>query len=96
MSEPAIVLANERFRTADGKAAHGLVRDTSRYQIRAVVDPRCAGHDAGELLDGVFRDIPIVASIAEAASRGEPPASTCIVGIATLGGVSTKRSENNC
>ena len=86
MSEPAIVLANERFQTPDGKAAHGLVRGSSRYQIRAIVDPRCAGNDAGELLDGIFRDIPIVATIAEAAERGEPPANTCVVGIATLGG----------
>jgi uncharacterized NAD-dependent epimerase/dehydratase family protein len=86
MSEPAIVLANERFQTPDGKTAHGLVRGTSRYQIRAVVDPLCAGQDAGQLLDGVFRNIPIVATIAEAATIGEPAATTCIVGIATLGG----------
>lgn len=86
MSEPAIVLANARYLTPDGKTAHGLVRMTSRYLIRAVIDPDCAGRDAGELLDGVIRDIPVVADLAEAIALGSPLPTTCVVGVATLGG----------
>ena len=86
MKSTAVVLANGRYRTVNGKTAHGLVRGTSRFHLVAVVDPDCAGADAGELLDGVHRGIPVVSSIPEAmASAAERPAY-CIVGMATHGG----------
>jgi uncharacterized NAD-dependent epimerase/dehydratase family protein len=86
MQTPAIVLANGCYQSPNGKVAHGLVRGSDRFRILAVVDPSSAGRDAGELLDGIYRAIPIVASIPAAlASCAEPPAY-CIVGIATHGG----------
>ena len=83
----AIVLADGLFLTSNGKTAHGLVRGSDRFEILAVTDPSQAGQDAGELLDGIHRGIPIVSSIAEALAthRGEPP-RYAIVGIATHGG----------
>lgn len=86
MSSPAIVLANDRFRTPNGKTAHGLVRGSDRFEVKAVVDPSCAGHDAGELLDGKHRGIPIVASLDEALRAAGPGVAWCVVGIATHGG----------
>lgn len=86
MRSPAIVLANHRFRTPNGKTAHGLVRGSDRFEVKAVVDPECAGRDAGEELDGVHRGIPIVASIDEALAAGGPGVTWCVVGIATHGG----------
>ena len=86
MPSPAIVLANGGYRKSDGKVAHGLVRGGSRFRVLAVVDPAAAGEDAGELLDGVRRDVQIVGSLDEAiASAGETPEFS-VVGVATLGG----------
>ncbi|NCF83462.1 MAG: DUF1611 domain-containing protein [Proteobacteria bacterium] len=86
MKSPAIVLANRLFKTPNGKVAHGLIRGSDRYQVTAVVDPDCAGEDAGESLDNVRREIPIVASLAEALSVSEQAPRYCVVGIATHGG----------
>jgi uncharacterized NAD-dependent epimerase/dehydratase family protein len=82
----AIVLCDGHYATVNGKTAHGLVRGTDRYRILAVVDPLSAGRDAGEALDGVRRDIPIVGSIDEALARLSRKPDYAIVGIATSGG----------
>jgi uncharacterized NAD-dependent epimerase/dehydratase family protein len=86
MPSPAIVLANDRFRTPNGKTAHGLVRGSDRFDVKAVVDPTCAGQDAGEVLDGTHRGIPIVATMDEALAAAGPGVTWCVVGVATHGG----------
>jgi uncharacterized NAD-dependent epimerase/dehydratase family protein len=86
MKSSAIVLANGRYQTVNGKVAHGLVRGGDRFQVLAVVDPACAGRDAGEVLDGVHRDIPLVASLPEALAVCHEFPHYCVVGIATHGG----------
>ncbi len=86
MRLPAIVLANEYYLSPNGKTAHGLVRGSDRFSIHAVVDPACAGRDAGEALDGRRRGIPVVADIAAALATSATPISHCIIGIATHGG----------
>jgi uncharacterized NAD-dependent epimerase/dehydratase family protein len=82
----ALILCNGAFGTINGKTAHGLVRGTSRYRILGVIDPPTAGRDAGEVLDGVTRGIPIDASLEEALARLPSPPDFAIVGIATSGG----------
>ena len=82
----AIVLAHGALRTSDGKVAHGLIRGSDRFSIQAVVDPDTAGSDAGEVLDGRQRGIPVVASLAEALAQSRQRTSHCIIGVATLGG----------
>jgi uncharacterized NAD-dependent epimerase/dehydratase family protein len=82
----ALVLCNGFFATTNGKTAHGLVRGTARYHIVGVVDPPTAGRDAGEVLDGAARGIPIFASIAEALERSPVRPDVAIVGVATHGG----------
>ena len=86
MKTPAIVLANRLFKTPNGKVAHGLIRGSDRFEVIAVVDPDCAGEDAGETLDGQRRDIPIVARVDEALSLSNEPPGYCVIGIATHGG----------
>ncbi|MFO0984907.1 MAG: DUF1611 domain-containing protein [Planctomycetota bacterium] len=86
VASPAIVLANGLYRTAHGKTAHGLVRGSSRFTVLAVVDPTCAGQDAGMVLDGKHRGIPIVPSLAAALAHSAPRPEFCVVGIATHGG----------
>ncbi len=84
--QPAVVLAEGAFQTPRGKVAHGLVRGTTRFDIRAVVDSTCAGSDAGVLLGGAPNGIRVVADLAGAkvlAGGGRPAA---VLGVAPHGG----------
>ncbi len=83
----AIVLTDGLLMTSDAKTAHGLIRGTERFNIVGVVDSEAtAGKDAGELLDGKHRGIPVFASM-EAALENIPAVDTLIIGVATVGGV---------
>src|SRR5258706_4975932 len=86
MLESAIVLAEGHFRSSDAKTAHGLVRGPARWRITGVIDSSCAGADAGELLDGRKRSIPVCASLADALARLPERPQWCVVGVATHGG----------
>ncbi len=86
MEGTAIVVCDGFFATPNGKTAHGLVRGTDRYRILAVIDPPTAGRDAGEVLDGTARGIPVLASISEALRAIGSTPDFCIVGVATSGG----------
>ena len=56
----AIVLTNGILTHSDAKTAHGLIRGTERFKIVGVVDDEnLAGQDAGVVLDGKNRNIPI-------------------------------------
>jgi uncharacterized NAD-dependent epimerase/dehydratase family protein len=82
----AIVLTNGILTHSDAKTAHGLIRGTERFNIVGVVDDATtAGQDAGELLDGKHRNIPIYSSLTEAIAAEKP--AYLIIGIATVGGV---------
>ncbi len=87
MSETALVLTNSLFKTAFAKTTHGLVRGPSRFQLAAVIDPDHPGLDAGELLDGKHRDIPIFGSVGDALGALDATPEVCVVGVATHGGV---------
>lgn len=87
MPESAIALANGHFDTIFAKTTHGLVRGPSRFPVRAVVDAQFSGQDAGSLLDGTFRNIPIFASLSHAQDALDEKLTHCIVGVATSGGV---------
>ncbi|HEU4401981.1 MAG TPA: DUF1611 domain-containing protein [Candidatus Polarisedimenticolia bacterium] len=81
----AVVLCEGNFGSSDGKTAHGLVRHTDRYRVLAVIDSRCAGRDAGEILDGTPVGIPVVRDLNAALAQGRP--DYLVVGVATHGGV---------
>lgn len=87
MAPGALVITQGLFATSSAKTAHGLIRSTSRFRVLGVIDTVHAGADAGFLLDGQTRGIPIYGTLAEAlAAPGERP-EFAIVGIATKGGV---------
>jgi len=86
VKEKAIILTLGSMNQTDAKTAHGLIRGTQRFEILAVVDSMNYGFDAGEKLDGTYRNIPIISSVKEAV-RLFPNASVAIIGIATHGGV---------
>jgi uncharacterized NAD-dependent epimerase/dehydratase family protein len=85
----AIVYCEGAFQTTNGKTAHGLVRFTRRYRVASVVDSTVAGRDAGEVLDGRAKGIPIDADLdaamASAWARGLEP-THLVVGLAPDGG----------
>ena len=85
----AIVYCEGAFNTPNGKTAHGLVRFTQRYRVLCVVDSRYAGQDAGEVLDGRPKHIPVYATLAEAVNRsaeGDRKPTHLVIGIAPDGG----------
>lgn len=86
MKVNAIVLTGGILDTPNAKTAHGLIREGERFEIVAVVDEKFAGRDAGEILDGENRNIPVAGNL-DAAIKMFPDAKYCIVGIATVGGV---------
>lgn len=80
----AIVLTAGMLDNGHAKTAHGLIRESGRFEVIAVVDARQAGRDAGEVLDGMHRNIPVLADIHQALKRHP---TYCIVGVATSGGI---------
>ncbi len=83
--EKTLILAEGRYNTTDGKTAHGLVRHSKRFRIVGVIDSTLSGKDAGEVLDGIPRGIPIYGSFEEAISEN-PDVKYLIIGVATPGG----------
>src|SRR5262245_43219951 len=92
MDGTALVLCDGLYATNNGKTAHGLVRGSDRYEVVGVVDAPTAGRDAGEVLDGRPRGIPVFRSLAEALA-GLPKPDYAVVGVATSGGVFTPGLE---
>lgn len=82
----AIILTNGLLTTNDAKTAHGLIRGTERYEIVGVIDPPTAGRDAGDVLDGKARNIPIFDSLLSALVQLKQ-VDYLIVGVATMGGI---------
>jgi uncharacterized NAD-dependent epimerase/dehydratase family protein len=85
----AIIYCEGAFGTPNGKTAHGLVRFTERYAVRAVVDSEHDGQDAGWLLDGKANGIPVCATIDNAIAQVSvqgTAASHLVVGLAPDGG----------
>ncbi|MFG1450462.1 MAG: DUF1611 domain-containing protein [Thermoplasmataceae archaeon] len=79
----AVVLAEGVLGSTYGKTANGLVRYTKRYNVKAVIDSTKAGKDAGMVVEGKNRGIPVVANLSDSIKLG---VSTLVVGIATDGG----------
>ena len=85
----AIVITDSVFDTNYAKTAHGLIRGSDRFEVVAVIDKKFAGNDAGSLLDGNKRNIPILSSLEETLSKFND-VGYFIIGVATNGGVLTK------
>ena len=82
----ALVITQGFLDKNDAKTAHGLIRGTKRYNIVGVLDENFAGKDAGEVLDGKKRDIPVFKDLEEALSLLNEPVNYGIIGVATHGG----------
>jgi len=84
----ALVYADNFFSCADGKTAHGLVRFSKRFDVCCVVDSTIPEGDAGEILDGKKRNIPLYNNLNKALSSSG--VDTFIVGAVSEGRVLPK------
>jgi uncharacterized NAD-dependent epimerase/dehydratase family protein len=89
----AIIITAGYLDSDSGKTAHGLIRGTERFNILGVIDQKQAGKDAGEVLDGRNRNIPVYSSMKEFAKKSKKKATFCIIGVATKGGVLPKELQ---
>src|SRR3990170_4874661 len=87
MKSNAIVITGGYLDTISAKTAHGLIRGTDRFNIIGVIDEKHSGKDAGEVLDGKKRNIPIYDNIPEFVKTATQKTTHCIIGVATKGGV---------
>lgn len=87
MKSNAIVITGGFLDTVNAKTAHGLIRGTDRFNILGVIDHKLPGRDAGEVLDGVHRNLPVFSSITDFVKNSSAKAKYCILGVATKGGV---------
>lgn len=82
----AVILTNGSLDSADAKTAHGLIRGTERFDIMGVIDHNSAGLDAGEVLDGIHRNVPVYSNMDDClAAQGKKP-DYAIIGVALSGG----------
>jgi uncharacterized NAD-dependent epimerase/dehydratase family protein len=85
----AIVYCEGAFGTPNGKTAHGLVRRTKRYQVLSIIDSKHASEDAGQILDGKPKSIPVVPDLnaaLKASFQARKTASHFVIGLAPDGG----------
>jgi len=82
----AIVVTGGYLDTNNAKTAHGLIRGTDRFNIVGFIDHKSAGKDAGTVLDGKHRNIPVFGTFQDFMKSGQK-ATYCIIGVATKGGV---------
>ncbi len=87
MKSNAILITGGFLDTMSAKTAHGLIRGTDRFNIVGVIDSIHAGKDAGEVLDGKKRNIPVFASLEEFSRYSKIVVQYGIIGVATKGGV---------
>lgn len=83
----AVVITDGSLKSIHGKTAHGLIRGTERFKILGLIDKKYSGKDAGEILDGVKRNIPVFSSIREFLSSCSEKPDYCVVGVAFHGGI---------
>ncbi|MEN8249185.1 MAG: DUF1611 domain-containing protein [Bacteroidota bacterium] len=86
MKDRVLVATDGLLKLDYAKTAHGLIRGSDRFEVVAIVDDKYSGADAGEILDGNHRNIPIVATIEEGLALFDS-IKYLVIGVATVGGV---------
>ncbi|TRX53013.1 DUF1611 domain-containing protein [Fulvivirga sp. M361] len=83
----ACIITGGLLNDVHAKTAHGLIRQSDRFQILGVLDHISAGEDAGMLLDGKHRNIPVFHTIEQLIGHCGQKPDYAIIGMATKGGV---------
>jgi uncharacterized NAD-dependent epimerase/dehydratase family protein len=87
MRSNAIVITGGYLNSSSAKTAHGLIRGSERFNVLGIIDHKEAGNDAGEVMDGIHRNIPIYSSITDFVKTSGEKAAYCVIGVATKGGI---------
>ncbi|UII24419.1 DUF1611 domain-containing protein [Fulvivirga maritima] len=82
----ACILTGGLLDTIHAKTTHGLLRQSDRFQIKAVIDHKFAGQNVQDVLSNIHADVPIYESIEKMLEAGVVP-TFAIIGMATKGGV---------
>ncbi|MEC8283010.1 MAG: DUF1611 domain-containing protein, partial [SAR324 cluster bacterium] len=85
--QKALILAPHTFNSEQAKTAFGLIRGTDRFEIVGVIDPEKSGQDAGVIVDGNLRGIPVFVSSKHAFEQLSTSPKVAIVGITPSGGL---------
>jgi len=89
---PALVYTAGLLARDFAKTCHGLLRGSLRFHPLAVLDAVHAGEDAGVVLDGTHRGVPVYASMDAFLDAGHACPDVFLVGVAFSGG----RLPQNC
>ncbi len=87
ISGTACIITGGLLNDIHAKTAHGLVRQSDRFKILGIIDHAFAGQDAGEILDGKHRNIPVYANPDQLIEHVGQKPDYAIIGMATKGGV---------
>lgn len=87
----ALVITHGLLNTVNAKTCHGLLRYTSRFDVKGVIDEKFVGRDAGEVMDGIKRDVPVYASVDDYFANSKEPIKYLVIGVATHGGLMPER-----
>ncbi len=87
MDGTAIAYAGDQLDRPQAKTTHGLIRGSERYQLIGVIDREFAGQEAGEILDGKPRQIPVFRDLDDFLGNTPLKADYLILGVANAGGV---------
>lgn len=82
----AIVLTNGWLDDVHAKTAHGLLRGSERFDVKAVIDKKFAGEDLTAIVKNAG-PAPIYGSVAEALEKLPEKPQFCLVGVAVHGGI---------
>jgi uncharacterized NAD-dependent epimerase/dehydratase family protein len=84
----ALVLTHGLLTSPNAKTCHGLLRGSKRFRPLAVIDYEYVGQDAGQVLDGIHRGVPIFASVDDYFANPEATQpDCCVIGVALPGGI---------
>jgi uncharacterized NAD-dependent epimerase/dehydratase family protein len=87
MKQNAIVLTHGYLKTINAKTCHGLLRYSSRFSIKGVIDQEFAGQDAGMVMDGKELGVQVYPSVSAFFEEAGNKVDCLIIGVATHGGL---------
>ena len=82
----AIILSGGILESKSAKTTHGLIRGSSRFNIKAIIDSKYAGRKSTDVIPRAGIEVEIFASVEDFFEAGGQ-ADYCIIGVATKGGV---------
>ena len=86
MMKNVLIASDNLFLTNHAKTAHGVLRGSKRFHVLAVLDEENKDADAGQLLDGSHRNIPVLGTVDEAIKQFKT-IDYLVVVVATVGGI---------